>query len=583
MVAASSPVKISFYFKYLRQFWRYMGAYLLLSTFSTIVSSILPISSKFLIDYLTTGKEISEYLNSGSISEYLPIASFNQYLERPEILFPLLLVIFLFILIAKAAQNLFGIRLEHKINYRIHSLLFERILRFPIGYIKKKQVGYLMSRISYDTDQIEGLYSRGFARIITNGFYLITGFVILWQLNRNITVVLFCLLPLQGIVTYFFSGQTRNIASKEMAATDIISNKLHESFSGIEVIKANTAEDQEIEKVSRTLSDLLNKRLMNRVIASLSGTILSGVKIIISVIVIWLCARAANLGKISVGDVAAFATYSYFLAGISARLCLLFIMTQPMLTSWDRIHELIEVTPESRHGFKHIDASKQVGRPGNISFQRVNFSYDSSRLILKDINLEISQGDIIAITGISGAGKTTLINLLLKFNYPQSGHILIDGSDINDIDSNWLRKQIGMVSQDVFLFNDTVENNIKYGNQLATREQITQAATLAHIHDDIIQLPQGYQTKIGERGYELSAGQRQRISIARTILRNPSILILDEPSSALDEKTEKALTESILKENRTKTIILVSHRTTMLSIANRVIKLEDGKLVNNLA
>jgi len=215
---------------------------------------------------------------------------------------------------------------------------------------------------------------------------------------------------------------------------------------------------------------------------------------------------------------------------------------------------------------------------GAIEFSCVSFSYNADKTILDEISFTAHPGEIIAFTGESGAGKTTLVNLLLKFHHPSSGRISIDGYDLQQIDTSWLRNQVGIVSQDVFLFNDTIENNIKYGSPEAGSDEVVKAAKLAHIHDDIVLLPQGYETKVGERGRSFSLGQRQRISIARAFLKSPTVIVLDEPSSALDAATEAMLWESLGQLAKNRTTFIISHRMSVARIADRVFMLDQGKI-----
>ena len=215
---------------------------------------------------------------------------------------------------------------------------------------------------------------------------------------------------------------------------------------------------------------------------------------------------------------------------------------------------------------------------GEIRFENISFSYEKDKPILKNITFTVQSEEAIALTGASGAGKTTLINLLLKFYRPQSGLIYLDNHELGRLDTQWLRRQIGVVSQEIFLFNDTVENNIKYGRPSAGMEDVINAAQNAHIHDYIETLEDGYDTIVGERGANLSTGQRQRISIARAFLKAPPILIFDEPSSALDVDAETALKDSLRKLTRNRTTFIISHRMSMTDVANRVFELGGGKI-----
>jgi ABC-type multidrug transport system fused ATPase/permease subunit len=215
---------------------------------------------------------------------------------------------------------------------------------------------------------------------------------------------------------------------------------------------------------------------------------------------------------------------------------------------------------------------------GELKFEHVTFSYVTGEPVLRDVTFTVSPGQVAALIGPSGVGKSTLISLILKFYLPQSGAVLLDGHDIREISSEWLRQKIGIVSQETFLFHDTIEKNIRYGNPDASRPEVEEAAKRAHIHDEIEAFPQQYQTIVGERGARLSAGQRQRLSIARAFLKNPPILILDEPTSALAEDAEKGIRESLKELAANRTTFIISHREALVELADRVLVLDNGEL-----
>jgi len=267
------------------------------------------------------------------------------------------------------------------------------------------------------------------------------------------------------------------------------------------------------------------------------------------------------------------------MTGISSTL----IMLQSVFASMGRLLEMFNTVPE----FGDDKSSEGLIRPqkviGEIRFENISFSYEKDKPVLRDIAFTVQPGEVIALTGASGAGKTTLINLLLKFYRPQSGLIYLDNRELGQIDTQWLRRQIGVVSQEIFLFNDTIENNIKYGRPSAGMEDVITAARNAGIQDYIETLEDGYNTIVGERGANLSTGQRQRISIARAFLKDPPILIFDEPSSALDADKETALKNSLSKLTRNRTTFIISHRMSMTDVATRIFELEGGKITERAA
>jgi subfamily B ATP-binding cassette protein MsbA len=293
----------------------------------------------------------------------------------------------------------------------------------------------------------------------------------------------------------------------------------------------------------------------------------------------WFGAKEILKGSMTVGDYVAFTSYVIYLSSSINNLSMFHITLQPIFASMGRLMEIFRLVPE----FKKEEKSKSLVKldkvTGEIKFENVSFSYEEGQPVLKNISFTAHTGEIIALVGPSGSGKTTLINLVLKFYIPQSGSIYLDGHDLKEIDTKWLREQIGVVSQDVFLFNDTIEKNIKYGNPHATREEVISTAKKANIHDDVEMLANKYETEIGERGTRLSAGQRQRISIARAFLKNPPILIFDEPTSALDVDTESLIKDSLKKLTGNRTTFIIAHRLSTIDIAHKILVIEKGRIV----
>jgi subfamily B ATP-binding cassette protein MsbA len=406
---------------------------------------------------------------------------------------------------------------------------------------------------------------------------VIFGIGTLLLLDVRLVLVIILALPVYLLANYFFSGRMRALSYKQRESFAELSKDTQEVLSGVEMVKSYATEEKEVNKVTGRIRNVNRAMLNTMILSSLSTTLNTGIQFILVLLIMWIGAGEIQRGAMTIGDYVAFISYVTLLVGSVNSLFSTYLSFQPMFASMERLKEMFSIIPEyDRHSDKPLLKPEKV--IGEITFDNVSFAYDE-KPILKNMSFSLPAGKTLALVGHSGAGKTTLINLLLKLYVPQTGRILLDGNDLNDIDHVWLRKQISIVSQDIFLFNDTIENNIKYGKTDASSEDVIEAAKKANIHEDIMHMPNGYKTMVGERGVKVSVGQRQRISIARAFLKGTPILILDEPTSALDMETEKYL-KGILEElTKGKTTFIISHRMSLAEIADRIIVIEDGRIV----
>ncbi len=373
--------------------------------------------------------------------------------------------------------------------------------------------------------------------------------------------------------------KVRVISWKEAEKNAEISKDMQEMISGVEVIKTHVSEKREVAKLSAKIRDLFHTRITSTLLNSLANQSMTASKSAMLLLIAWLSVHEIQKGCMTIGDMTALISYVVYLSGLAQSFSNTFLTLQNVFTGMERLIEMFNVVPE----FIDNKIDEHQIRPekirGEIRFANVSFYYNKDKPVLTDISFTIHPGEIIALTGASGAGKTTLISLLIKFILPQSGNIYLDDYNLKDIDTRWLREQIGFVSQDVFLFNDTIENNIKYGKPSVMLPAVIQAAKKANIHQNIEKLPEGYQTVVGERGMKLSAGQKQRISIARAFLKDTPLLIFDEPTSALDPDTELGLKNSIKELSQKKrTILMITHRMSVTNISSKIFALENGRI-----
>lgn len=570
---------IFFFLRFVKPLWAVGMISLFLTILSTALSSLLPLSSKVLIDFIIMKEgfqRVDDILTSVNLESFIPYA--RHFLESINLVVLSISIIGIIIGIIGLIQKYLMVRFQQELTFNLQTTLFDHILRFPMSFFKKKQTGYLVSRVSDDVNALQYLFSQNLPDIIASLLYLSFGIAILFMLSIKLSLIAIGILPAYIFINYYFGRRLRGVSLDERETSAQVSKDIQEVFSGVEVVKAYISEKIEVQKVSSKIRSVINTQIKGTILSLFSNYAARGAQLISTLLIMWFGVREILHGSMTIGDYVAFTTYVLYLSRSINTLSLSHLNMQPVLASLERLMELFRIVPEFKYGEISKRFSIQDRVQGEITFQDVSFSYDENRPVLKYISFTARSGEIIALVGPSGSGKTTLINLILKFHSPQSGSILLDGRDIKDIPSQWLRAHIGIVSQEVFLFNDTIEENIKYGRPNASTEEVIEAAKNANIHNDIVSLKNKYNTKVGERGIQLSAGQRQRISIARAFLKNPPILIFDEPTSALDVSTENLIKNSLKKLAGTRTTFIIAHRLSLIDVSSKILVLENGML-----
>lgn len=570
---------ILFFMKFVKPLWKVGAISLFLTILSTGLSSLLPLSSKILIDFIIMKEgfqKVGNLLTSLDLASLIPYA--RHFLESINLVVLSILIIGVTIGIIGLIQKYLMVRFQQELTFNLQTTLFDHILRFPMSFFKRKQTGYLVSRVSDDVDALQHLFSQSFPDIIASVFYLSFGIAILFMLSAKLSLIALGILPAYVFINYYFGRRLRGVSLDERETSAQVSKDMQEVLSGVEVVKAYTSEKMEVQKVSHKMRSVINARIKGTVLSLLSSYAARSAQLISTLLIMWLGVREISKGAMTIGDYVAFTSYVLYLSRSINNISLSHLYLQPVFASLERLMEIFSMVPE----FKHAEVSKRLPIQdtvqGEIIFQDVSFSYEEERPVLNHVSFTADPGKIIALVGPSGSGKTTLVNLMLKFHDPQSGSILLDGHNLKEIPSPWLREHIGIVSQDVFLFNDTIERNINYGRPHATKEEVIEAAKKANIHDDIEGFKNTYDTTIGERGVQLSAGQRQRISLARAFLKNPPILIFDEPTSALDVETENLIKDSFRKLAGNRTTFIIAHRLSLIDISHKIFSLEKGTL-----
>jgi len=462
------------------------------------------------------------------------------------------------------------------IEYDMKNAIFEQYQNLELAFYRKNNTGDLMNRISDDVSKVRMYF--GPAIMYTINLVVLFTFVITAMLNVNVELTVYVLtpLPLLSIGIYYVSNIINKKSEVIQRQLSAINTYVQEAFSGIRVIKAYNQQLDKEAYFKNELEDYKNKNLdlvkVNAVFMPLM-TLLIGVSTIMT---IFIGGRLAMDGQISMGNIAEFVIYVNMLTWPVASLGWVTSLVQRAAASQERINEFMDTKASI------VNPSKeQMEINGNIEFKNVSFTYpDSGIKALQNISLKINAGESVAILGRTGAGKSSLASLVSRLYDPDNGSILIDGKDIKTLNLDILRKSVGYVPQDVFLFSETIAENIAFGTQLAiSREEIEQAAKNAEIYDNIKGFPKGFETKLGERGITISGGQKQRISIARAIVGKPHILIFDDCLSAVDTETEKGIINNLTSVMKDKTTLIISHRVSSVAHCDQIFVLDDGKVL----
>lgn len=466
---------------------------------------------------------------------------------------------------------------SNKILYDIRKKLYNHLQALSARFYANNQVGQVISRVINDVEQTKDFILTGLMNIWLDCITIIIALSIMFFLDVKLTLAALFIFPFYILTVYVFFGRLRKLTRERSQALAEVQGFLHERVQGISVVKSFAIEDNEAKNFDKKNTNFLTRALKHTRWNAYSFAAINTVTDIGPIIVIGVGAYLAISGSITVGTLAAFVGYLELLFGPLRRLVASFTTLTQSFASMDRVFQLIDEDYDIKNG---VGAQPIEIKQGRIDIDHVSFQYnDNEAPILKDINLSIEKGETVAFVGMSGGGKSTLINLIPRFYDVTSGQILIDGHNIKDFLTGSLRNQIGLVQQDNILFSDTVKENILLGRPTATDEEVVEAAKMANAHDFIMNLPQGYDTEVGERGVKLSGGQKQRLSIARIFLNNPPILILDEATSALDLESESIIQEALDVLSKDRTTLIVAHRLSTMTHADKIVVIENGHIV----
>ncbi len=542
--------------------------FLILSNYFGIWPAIVV---RYAVDYVTNSFSVYRLFEGGVLSKDI----FNHLevgvliLGGLMILMALLRGFFLFLV----RQTI--IVMSRKIEYDLKNEIYEQYQNLPLSFYRRNNTGDLMNRISEDVNHVRMYLGPG----IMYGVNLVVLFpmVIYEMLSVNIELTMYALLPLPilSLCIYFVNNIINKRSQEIQESLSDMSTAVQEAFSGIRVLKAFVREKESVKKFEVQSEQYKHRSLKLTFVNALFFPLIMALIGVSVLLTIYIGGSQVIRGEITYGNIAEFIIYVNMLTWPVTALGWITSINQRAAASQKRINQFLQEK-------NHLVSTKNIktGFKGDVIFDKVSFIYpDSGIQALKNVSFQVKAGQSIAIIGTTGSGKSTIANLLLRLYDVSEGTITLDGKDIKAYDISTLRGRMGYVPQDVFLFSDTIRNNIRFGNEGISEQEVVQAAKDADLYDNILDFPKGLETLLGERGITLSGGQKQRASIARAIVRNPRVLILDDALSAVDTNTENTILKSLERIMKGRTSVIISHRVSSAKLADHIVVLDDGKII----
>jgi ATP-binding cassette subfamily B protein/subfamily B ATP-binding cassette protein MsbA len=546
-------------------------------TFTTLLSIALgllkPWPMKFIVDRVLLAGRLPE--RAEQIVNGLPGASSPKAL----LYWGVLATIALFLLGwgVKFVSSLAQVWLGQSLVYDLAADVYAQLQRLSLRFHHNKSVGDSIRRVTSDCGCVSSIIKDALLPLASSMLTLLIMVGVMWQLDHALTLIAVAVMPAMVVVLRLYAGPMMDRSYQQQELESKIYDDIEQTFSAIAVVQAFHREDRHDRQFREHTRDAIAASLCTTNV-QLQFKILTGLLTSFgTAAIIWVGARHVIDGQLTVGTILVFLAYLSSLYGPIEAIMYCSSAVQGASGSARRVVEVLRAERDVDDRPGAIDPPSPVR--GHLRFERITFGYDAAREVLHDISFEITPGEMVAIVGATGAGKSTLACLAPRFNDPKSGRVLLDGRDLRELTLSGLRKHISLVLQDSFLFPISIAQNIAYCNPNASRDEIVRAARAANAHEFITQLPHGYETIVGERGATLSGGQRQRISIARALLRNAPILILDEPTSNLDATSEQAVFEAVRRLVAGRTTLVIAHRLSTVRHADRIIVLEQGRVV----
>ncbi len=553
---------ISRYLKFVKPYsWQIVGTLLI-----GILKFGIPLITPLLIQYVID--DIIQNPNLGS----------DGKLDRLFIVMGIMIVVFVILRPPiEYYRQYFAQWTASRILYDIRDSLFTHLQKLSFKYYSNTRAGEVISRVINDVEQTKTFVITGLMNLWLDVATIAIAVAIMFSMNVKLTLVSLVLFPFYAFSVRYFFGNLRSLTRKRSQALAEVQSYLHERVAGISLVKSFALEEHEQKQFDKQNSNFLKKALDHTSWNAKAFAVVNTITDIAPLLVIGYAGYQAVIGDLTVGTMAAFIAYIDKLYNPLRRLVNSSTTLTQSIASMDRVFEFVD----EKYDITDAPGAEELKKvEGTIRFENVDFAYEEGGApVLKNLNIEVKKGETIALVGMSGGGKSSFVSLIPRFYDVTGGRILLDGKDIRKLKVHSLRDKIGMVLQDNILFSESVKMNILMGNPEAGDEEVIRAAKAANAHDFIMSLPEGYDTKVGERGVKLSGGQRQRVAIARIFLKNPPILILDEATSALDLESEHLIQEALDKLARDRTTFVVAHRLSTITHADRIVLIEHGEIV----
>jgi ATP-binding cassette, subfamily B, putative efflux pump len=514
------------------------------------------------------------------VDDIIGNSSWTTEEKTKRLFFVMLMMMFVFVVLRPPIEyyrQYFAQWTGNQILYDIRKQLFDHMQKLSLRYYANTKAGEIISRVIHDVEQTKTFVITGLMNLWLDLATIFIAIVMMFMMDVKLTLISILLFPFYGISVKYFYGRLRHLTRIRSQALAEVQGYLHERVNGIPVIKSFAIEEYEQERFARANRNFLEKALDHTSWNAKTFAVVNTITDLAPLMVIGYAGYQVIQGQLTVGTMVAFIAYIERLYNPLRRLVNSSTTLTQSFASIDRVFEFMD---EAYDIVDRQDAVKCQSLKGEVTFDHVTFSYEKENPpVLKNITFTVKPGETVALVGMSGGGKSTLVSLIPRFYDVSKGSIRIDGIDIRDFQVRSLRDQIGMVLQDSILFSESVKDNILIGKPDATDEEVVEAAKAANAHDFIMNLPEGYDTKVGERGVKLSGGQKQRIAIARVFLKNPPLLIFDEATSSLDLESEHYIQEALEKLAKNRTTFIVAHRLSTITHADQIIVIENGEIV----